>query len=123
MKRQMLLEIIGLSAFWVTEILTANRLLSDTAEEADFLNGLTLAVHGRMPIHPQRRRKVREAQHFTDASNVNPIFTTAGRISVTKCVIAMLPDTTPTQNRFKIILIGAGLHWLIRSACQDIRIL
>ena len=45
MKRQMLLEIIGLSAFWVTEILTANRLLSDTAEEADFLNGLTLAVH------------------------------------------------------------------------------
>ena len=45
MKRQMLPEIIGLSAFWVTEILTANRLLSDTAEEADFLNGLTLAVH------------------------------------------------------------------------------
>ena len=45
MKRQILLEIIGLSAFWVTEILTANRLLSDTAEEADFLNGLTLAVH------------------------------------------------------------------------------
>ena len=45
MKRQMLLEIIGLSAFWVTEILTANKLLSDTAEEADFLNGLTLAVH------------------------------------------------------------------------------
>ena len=45
MKRQMRLEIIGLSTFWVTEILTANRLLSDTAEEADFLNGLTLAVH------------------------------------------------------------------------------
>ena len=45
MKRQMLPEIIGLSAFWVTEILTANKLLSDTAEEADFLNGLTLAVH------------------------------------------------------------------------------
>ena len=45
MKRQMLPEIIGLSVFWVTEILTANRLLSDTAEEADFLNGLTLAVH------------------------------------------------------------------------------
>ena len=45
MKRQMLLEIIGLSAFWVTEILTANSFLSDTAEEADFLNGLTLAVH------------------------------------------------------------------------------
>lgn len=44
MKRQMLLEIIGLSAFWVTEILTANRLLSDTAEEADFLNGLPFAI-------------------------------------------------------------------------------
>ena len=45
MERQISLEIIGISAFWVTEILTANRLLSDTAEEADFLNGLTLAVH------------------------------------------------------------------------------
>ena len=45
MERQISLEIIGLSAFWVTEILTANKLLSDTAEEADFLNGLTLAVH------------------------------------------------------------------------------
>lgn len=44
MKRQMLLEIIGLSAFWVTEILTANRLLSDTAEETDFLNGLPFAI-------------------------------------------------------------------------------
>lgn len=45
MERQISLEIIGISAFWVTEILTANRLLSDTAKEADFLNGLTLAVH------------------------------------------------------------------------------
>ncbi len=44
MKRQMLLEIIGLSAFWVTEILTANRLLSNTAEETDFLNGLPFAI-------------------------------------------------------------------------------
>ena len=44
MKRQMLLEIIGLSAFWVTEILTANRLLSDTAEETDFLNDLPFAI-------------------------------------------------------------------------------
>ena len=45
MDRQISLEIIGISAVWVTEILTATRLLSDTAEEADFLNGLTLAVH------------------------------------------------------------------------------
>ena len=44
MKRQMRLEIIGLSAFWVTEILTANRLLSNTAEETDFLNGLPFAI-------------------------------------------------------------------------------
>ena len=44
MKRQMLLEIIGFSAFWVTEILTANRLLSNTAEETDFLNGLPFAI-------------------------------------------------------------------------------
>lgn len=45
MKHRIFLEIISLSAFCVTRILTANRLLSDTAEEADFLNGLTLAVH------------------------------------------------------------------------------
>lgn len=44
MKRQMLPEIIGLSAFWVTEILTANRLLSNTVEETDFLNGLPFAI-------------------------------------------------------------------------------
>ena len=44
MKRQMLPEIIGLSAFWVAEILTANRLLSNTAEETDFLNGLPFAI-------------------------------------------------------------------------------
>ena len=44
MKRQMRLEIIGLSTFWVTEILTANRLLSNTAEETDFLNGLPFAI-------------------------------------------------------------------------------
>lgn len=44
MERQISLEIIGISAFWVTEILTANRLLSDTAEEADFLNGLPFAI-------------------------------------------------------------------------------
>ena len=50
MKRQMRLEIIGLSAFWVTEILTANRLLSNTAEETDFLNGTFFAVHRRVDI-------------------------------------------------------------------------
>ena len=50
MKRQMLLEIIGLSAFWVTEILTANRLLSRAAEETDFLNGAFFAVHRRVDI-------------------------------------------------------------------------
>ena len=44
MERQISLEIIGLSAFWVTEILTTNRLLSDTAEETDFLNGLPFAI-------------------------------------------------------------------------------
>ena len=44
MKRQMLLEIIGISAFWVTGFLTANRLLSNTAEETDFLNGLPFAI-------------------------------------------------------------------------------
>ena len=44
MERQISLEIIGLSAFWVTEILTANRLLSNTAEETDFLNGLPFAI-------------------------------------------------------------------------------
>ena len=38
-----------------------------------------------MHIQPQRRRNVRVAQHLTDAFNVNPIFNTAGRISVTKC--------------------------------------
>ena len=45
MKHRIFLEIISLSALCVTRLLTANRLLSDTAEEADFLNGLTLAVH------------------------------------------------------------------------------
>ena len=44
MKRQMLPEIIGISAFWVTGFLTANRLLSNTAEETDFLNGLPFAI-------------------------------------------------------------------------------
>ena len=44
MKRQMLPEIIGLSAFRVTGFLTANRLLSNTAEETDFLNGLPFAI-------------------------------------------------------------------------------
>ena len=44
MERQISLEIIGISAFWVTEILTANRLLSNTAEETDFLNGLPFAI-------------------------------------------------------------------------------
>ena len=44
MKRQMRLEIIGLSAFWVTVFLTANRLLGNTAEETDFLNGLPFAI-------------------------------------------------------------------------------
>ena len=45
MKRQIPLEIIDLSAFWVTEILTANRLLSNTAKETDFLNSLPFAIH------------------------------------------------------------------------------
>ena len=44
MERQISLEIIGLSAFRVTGFLTANRLLSDTAEETDFLNGLPFAI-------------------------------------------------------------------------------
>ena len=44
MERQISLEIIGISAFRVTEFLTANRLLSNTAEEADFLNGLPFAI-------------------------------------------------------------------------------
>ena len=44
MERQISLEIIGLSAFWVTGFLTANRLLSNTAEETDFLNGLPFAI-------------------------------------------------------------------------------
>lgn len=44
MERQISLEIIGISAFWVTEILTANRLLSNTAEETDFLNGLPFVI-------------------------------------------------------------------------------
>ena len=44
MERQISLEIIGISAFWVTEFLTANRLLSNTAEETDFLNGLPFAI-------------------------------------------------------------------------------
>ena len=44
MERQISLEIIGISAFWVTGFLTANRLLSNTAEETDFLNGLPFAI-------------------------------------------------------------------------------
>ena len=44
MERQISLEIIGLSAFWVTGFLTANRLLGNTAEETDFLNGLPFAI-------------------------------------------------------------------------------
>ena len=43
-ERQISLEIIGISAFWVTGFLTANRLLSNTAEETDFLNGLPFAI-------------------------------------------------------------------------------
>ena len=44
MERQISLEIIGISAFWVTGFLTVNRLLSNTAEETDFLNGLPFAI-------------------------------------------------------------------------------
>ena len=44
MERQISLEIIGLFAFRVTGFLTANRLLSNTAEETDFLNGLPFAI-------------------------------------------------------------------------------
>ena len=44
MERQISLEIIGISAFWVTGFLTANRLLSNTAEKTDFLNGLPFAI-------------------------------------------------------------------------------
>ena len=44
MERQISLEIIGLSAFRVTGFLTANRLLSNNAEETDFLNGLPFAI-------------------------------------------------------------------------------
>ena len=44
MERQISLEIISISAFWVTGFLTANRLLSNTAEETDFLNGLPFAI-------------------------------------------------------------------------------
>ena len=44
MERQISLEIIGLSAFRVTGFLTANRLLSNTAEETGFLNGLPFAI-------------------------------------------------------------------------------
>ena len=44
MERQISLEIIGISAFWVTGFLTANRLLSNTAEETDFLNGLPFTI-------------------------------------------------------------------------------
>ena len=44
MERQISLEIIGISAFWGTGFLTANRLLSNTAEETDFLNGLPFAI-------------------------------------------------------------------------------
>ena len=107
MERQISLEIIGISTFWVTGFLTANRLLSNTAEE----------------VQPQRCRNICVTQHFADAFNVNPIFDTARRISVTECVIAAFSDATLTQDRFKVVLIGAWLHWLIRSACQDIRIL
>ena len=123
MKRRISLEIIGLSVFWVTGILTANRLLSDTTEEADLLDSLPFAVHRRMDVKTQRCRNVGVSQHFAQTFYIDTLFDTPRSIGVTKCVIATLPDTTPTQNRFKIILIGAWLHWLIRSACQDIRIL
>ena len=59
-----------------------------------------------MHIQPQRRRNVRVAQHFADAFNVNPIFDTARRVSVTECMIAAFPDSTPVQDRFKVVLIG-----------------
>ena len=45
MKRQMLLEIIGLSAFWVTEILTANRLLRAEAHACSILNHTPLGLN------------------------------------------------------------------------------
>ena len=62
-------------------------------------------------------------QHFADAFNVNPIFDTARRVSVTECVIAAFPDSTPAQDRFKVVLIGAWLHRLVFSSCQNISIL
>ena len=101
---KILLAIIALSAFRVTGILTANRLLSSTTEETDFLNGLPFAIHRRMDVQPQRCRNIRVTQHFTDAFNVNPGFNAPGRVSMTQRVITALSDTAPPQNRFKIIL-------------------
>ena len=82
----------------LTAILTANGLLSRAAEETDFLNRLPFTVHRRMDVQPQRRRNICMTQHFTDAFNVNPVFNTAGCISVTKRVIAALSDTAPAQD-------------------------
>ena len=115
----------GVKAFSIelTAILTANRLLSRAAEETDFLNGLLLTVHRRVDVQPQRCRNICVPQHFADAFNVNPIFDTARRVSVTECMIAAFPDSTPVQDRFKVVLIGARLHWLVYSTGQDISIL
>ena len=76
-----------------------------------------------MDVQPQRCRNVRVTQHFADAFNVNPIFDTARRVRVTECVIAAFPDSTPVQDRFKVVLIGARLHRLVFSSCQNISIL
>ena len=65
-----------------------------------------------MDVQPQRCRNICVTQHFADAFNVNPIFDTARRVSVTESVIAAFSDATLTQDRFKVVLIGAWLHWL-----------
>lgn len=63
------------------------------------------------------------AQHLAYALNVDPFFNAARRVSVTKRVIATLSDTAPAQDRLEVVLIGARLHRLVRSARQNIRIL
>ena len=103
----------------LTAILTANKLLSRAAEKTDFLDGLPFAVHRRMDVQPQRRCYIGVTQHLAYAFNVDSLFNTACSISVTECVITAFPDAAPTQDRLKVVLIGARLHWLVRSTRQD----
>ena len=88
----------------------------DRRQEADFLNGFPLVLHGGVDIQPQSRLDVRVAQHFRQAFYIYAAINTARGVGMPNGVKIAVLHTAAFQQCMEPALTGARLHGLIRTA-------